>query len=774
MALSLASFLDNWTIKGGGTPVADNVSGGRSLSLIGTGTAPRASSYRRRRGAEFRSATFSATSPRAFATASPGTLHTALYVASKIQSFTVAGWVKPQKSGVSAFGLTPIGGLFSATNMGVTAWIYDQPCLVLMDGAAGSGYVVVSCFGSLLDTRYATQSSGPVTTTPLADGEYSFVAVRVTGSTSVNNRVDSVELYCRTQDGVVRTYTLGENRATATVVVGGTTPADGKIVTINGRVRTFKTTLTGSPAAGQLTYGAGNAVDGDTFVVGDDTYTLRDYVGSGLAATAALESGNTTQTNKTQVQVGGWVVTMLWGTSTAYGAAAGALATKSVSNDAENIASKQHRMWNGVWDNDVSFKIPAPPATGTYDAGRAWTNRRILTGTSLAVNSAYVASSHEIPLRALSIGTQGNAVKVAVLELDSAATPAFTLPCTPCRVGKNTTYILRIKATTTDVITAALGGAGSVANGTYKYTCTFVHASGESVEQNPTTRAVTGGPRVVDLTTIPLGPTGTTARKLYRTKAGGSVYFLLATISDNTTTTYTDTTADASLPATGLPTTMYMVGGANAAGAKSVKIGANWAATQANMVKAINATGVAGTDYSADITSANATASAAAAGNDIALTSLLIGSAGNGKPLSESCAALSGVVAFAGGGAGTNDQILIGGSVDAAWQNLADAINLTGSRGTAYGDAGTLTVDAYVTATYSGGALFLRSKEAGTTGNSRGVSTDATGATVKDQFRDKTVTTLNGGQAAPPFVVPSGARPDQSDLRFVWGGWGTT
>ena len=37
------------------------------------------------------------------------------------------------------------------------------------------------------------------------------------------------------------------------------------------------------------------------------------------------------------------------------------------------------------------------------------------------------------------------------------------------------------------------------------------------------------------------------ARKIYRTKAGGSTYWLLATIADNTTTTYTDTAADASL-----------------------------------------------------------------------------------------------------------------------------------------------------------------------------------------------------------------------------------
>lgn len=58
----------------------------------------------------------------------------------------------------------------------------------------------------------------------------------------------------------------------------------------------------------------------------------------------------------------------------------------------------------------------------------------------------------------------------------------------------------------------------------------------------------------VKVTNIALGPTGTTARKLYRTVAGGSQLKLLATIADNTTTDFDDTTVDASLGANA-PTT---------------------------------------------------------------------------------------------------------------------------------------------------------------------------------------------------------------------------
>lgn len=51
------------------------------------------------------------------------------------------------------------------------------------------------------------------------------------------------------------------------------------------------------------------------------------------------------------------------------------------------------------------------------------------------------------------------------------------------------------------------------------------------------------------LSNIPLGPDACTARKIYRTAAAGSTLKLLATISDNSTTTYNDIIADGSLGA---------------------------------------------------------------------------------------------------------------------------------------------------------------------------------------------------------------------------------
>lgn len=104
-------------------------------------------------------------------------------------------------------------------------------------------------------------------------------------------------------------------------------------------------------------------------------------------------------------------------------------------------------------------------------------------------------------------------------------------------------------------ITAAIASPaapGNVDNGAHRYLATFVTADGET-EAGTVSSAVTIADKTVNgrvtLTNIPLGGTGVTSRKLYRTAANGSTYLLLATLADNTTTTYSDNVADASLGA---------------------------------------------------------------------------------------------------------------------------------------------------------------------------------------------------------------------------------
>jgi hypothetical protein len=59
----------------------------------------------------------------------------------------------------------------------------------------------------------------------------------------------------------------------------------------------------------------------------------------------------------------------------------------------------------------------------------------------------------------------------------------------------------------------------------------------------------TAARNIVSLTSIATGTTGVTSRKVYRTVAGASQLKLLTTLSDNVTTSFTDSTADASLGA---------------------------------------------------------------------------------------------------------------------------------------------------------------------------------------------------------------------------------
>lgn len=92
---------------------------------------------------------------------------------------------------------------------------------------------------------------------------------------------------------------------------------------------------------------------------------------------------------------------------------------------------------------------------------------------------------------------------------------------------------------------------GAVDDGDHTYRITFVTQEGET-EGGTISGIVTcgGGNNTVPLTDIPLGGGRCTARKIYRTVAGGAGNHLLVdTIADNSTTTYNDVIADAALGA---------------------------------------------------------------------------------------------------------------------------------------------------------------------------------------------------------------------------------
>lgn len=83
----------------------------------------------------------------------------------------------------------------------------------------------------------------------------------------------------------------------------------------------------------------------------------------------------------------------------------------------------------------------------------------------------------------------------------------------------------------------------------YIYKVTYVNAWGESAPSGVSNTLATSSYNAATVTIPVSSDTSVTSRKIYRTVGGGSAYLLLATVSDNTTTTYSDIIADGSLGA---------------------------------------------------------------------------------------------------------------------------------------------------------------------------------------------------------------------------------
>lgn len=97
----------------------------------------------------------------------------------------------------------------------------------------------------------------------------------------------------------------------------------------------------------------------------------------------------------------------------------------------------------------------------------------------------------------------------------------------------------------------APSSGGSVDAGSHVWAVTFYNSFGESKPSASSgSQTTTSSNKTVALSAIPTAPAGSviTGRNVYRSKQGTTTpLYLVAAIADNTTTTYTDTTADASL-----------------------------------------------------------------------------------------------------------------------------------------------------------------------------------------------------------------------------------
>jgi hypothetical protein len=109
--------------------------------------------------------------------------------------------------------------------------------------------------------------------------------------------------------------------------------------------------------------------------------------------------------------------------------------------------------------------------------------------------------------------------------------------------------------------TLALATGTTLGTGVYTYGITFITADGESALGTTASIVTTSGNQAVNLSAIPTGPTGVTGRKIYRTLVGGNIFYYVATIADNITTTHSDTTPDSTIASHANPPTQNTCGG---------------------------------------------------------------------------------------------------------------------------------------------------------------------------------------------------------------------
>lgn len=103
----------------------------------------------------------------------------------------------------------------------------------------------------------------------------------------------------------------------------------------------------------------------------------------------------------------------------------------------------------------------------------------------------------------------------------------------------------------TTTMAVATASTGTALTGQYYYAVTYVNSNLVEGDISPLTSTITVAGQNVALSSIPTAPAsfGVNSRYLYRTAAGGTQLKRLATLSNNTATTYEDAIADASLGA---------------------------------------------------------------------------------------------------------------------------------------------------------------------------------------------------------------------------------
>jgi len=193
-----------------------------------------------------------------------------------------------------------------------------------------------------------------------------------------------------------------------------------------------------------------------------------------------------------------------------------------------------------------SSQIDSNPIHGLYRYYKNDGSAYLLTSSGTKI---YLASATTLDATTLASG------------LTSNLNWQFTTLEDICLAGNGTNLTQRFDGTTmrragfaapTSSVSLATGSAGAL-TGVYQYGVTFVYDDDAEESSLSPTSSLTLSAQKCELTSIPRGqdnPTlnpGVTKRNIYRTEAGGSRFYYLATIENDTATVYTDNAADTAL-----------------------------------------------------------------------------------------------------------------------------------------------------------------------------------------------------------------------------------
>jgi hypothetical protein len=234
----------------------------------------------------------------------------------------------------------------------------------------------------------------------------------------------------------------------------------------------------------------------------------------------------------------------------------------------QQMAERTHTLapyWWRIGDSTVSITGGAGNGYGTMPADFAafGTQGHVYVSGGSRPPLSYMAPDQLFDQRETAPNVGGTPTHYTLKGRTSAGLPQIYLWPIP---SSTTTLQLRNYVRTVpvmvdcpvDVVTAE-GAAGNL-NGAYTYVITFVTADGET-EGGLASASRTVSSKKIELSQIPTSPLrSVTSRKIYRTAAGGVQHKLVATLSDNLTTTYSDNIADGSLGAN-VPTASTAVSG---------------------------------------------------------------------------------------------------------------------------------------------------------------------------------------------------------------------